>query len=226
MPTIRQYIYKSIKNFFFILALIIGFSILWAIVDWFLPIKIHNGLVIATFSFIKEIGIFIGLFIFSFFGYKAFRVIKTAESPRQEFKKMIPAITIWLVIILSVANFIAGFYDDGINCQQYNYTGHLNGGVKEFNGKKYTVNICGSGVNNSHFFGDSMDKVQLTILNDQGELLAKRHYKVFWDGMPGHEPLTIGKNSIIYQDDEKQQDYTITMPPTLLDWIRARVPLF
>jgi hypothetical protein len=88
----------------------------------------------------------------------------------------------------------------------------------------YIINICGSGANNSHFFGDSLDSVQLTITDAQGSLLAKKRYKVFWDGQPGHEPITIGKEKIIYQDDEKQEDRTITMPPTFLDWIRARLP--
>ena len=103
-------------------------------------------------------------------------------------------------------------------------TTKLNGGVKEFDGKKYTINICGSGTNNSHFSGDSFDAVELTIANDQGDIVAKRRYKVFWDGVPGHEPLTIGKDSITYQDDEEQADHTITMPPTFLDRVRAKLP--
>ncbi|MET3134769.1 preprotein translocase subunit SecE [Oxalobacteraceae bacterium GrIS 1.11] len=225
MPTIRQYFYKSIKNFIFTIVSIIIFILLCVVVDWLLPSKIHSGLVIFSLSFINEIGIFIGFMICLFFGHKFFKVIKTEKLPKQEFMKMMPIIIIWLVIILLFANFIAGL-DDGIDCKKFNYNEKLNGGVKEFNGKKYTVNICGSGVNNSHFFGDNMDKVQLTIHNDQGELLAKRHYKVFWDDKPGHEPLTVGKDSITYQDDEKQQDYSITIPPTLIDWIRAKVPFF
>lgn len=130
-----------------------------------------------------------------------------------------------VVCIIGIGSLIS-YQLDNTDCQQYNYTEKLNGGVKEFGGEKFTINICGSGTDNSHFFGDSMDKVQLTIINDQGELLAKRHYKVFWDGQPGHEPLAIGKDSITYQDDEKQADHTITIPPTFIDWIRARIPLF
>lgn len=121
--------------------------------------------------------------------------------------------------------FLWGNYDY-TDCQHHNYNNKLNGGVKEFGGEKYTVNICGSGVNNSHLFGDSMDSVQLTISDEQGQILARRRYKVFWDGQPGHEPLTIGPHSITYQDDEKQADYTITMPPTFIEWIRARLAFF
>jgi hypothetical protein len=132
-------------------------------------------------------------------------------------------VIIWLVIF-SAGTFIAS-HVDGTDCQNYNYNEKLNGGVKYFKGKKYTVNICGSGVNNSHFFGDGMDTVQLTVLDEQGELLAKRRYKVFWDGQPGHEPIGVEEDRLTYYDDEDQDGpRTITMPPTWLDWMRARLP--
>lgn len=136
-----------------------------------------------------------------------------------------------IFIIAIVIGFVFVFSDflnqiDDTDCQRYNYTEKLNGGVKEFQGKKYKINICGSGVNSSHIFGGSMDKVELTIFDEHGELLAKKHYKVFWDGQPGHAPLTIGKDSITYQDDEKQKDHTIIMPPSFIDWIQARISLF
>ncbi len=131
-----------------------------------------------------------------------------------------------IVLMAVAALFLLQGNHDYIDCQRYNYNSKLNGGVKEFGGKKYTINICGSGTNNSHFFGDSMDAVELTITNEQGELLAKRHYKVFWDGVPGHEPLAIGPNTITYQDDEEQAEHVITMPPTVIERIRARLSFF
>lgn len=137
-------------------------------------------------------------------------------------------IAIFIIALVIGFVFVASdFFNqiDETDCQRYNYTEKLNGGVKEFQGKKYKINICGSGVNNSHIFGNSMDKVELTVLDEHGVLLAKRHYKVFWDGQPGHEPLNIRKDSITYQDDENQKDYKITMPPSLFEWIKARVSL-
>lgn len=131
-----------------------------------------------------------------------------------------------ILMIAGVAVFFLRGNHDYIDCQRHNYNSRLNGGVKIFDGKKYAINICGSGVNSSHFFGNSMDVVELTVADDRGEVLAKRRYKVFWEGQPGHEPLTIGQNSISYQDDEEQAEHTIAMPPTTLDWIRARVPFF
>ncbi|PMS17727.1 hypothetical protein C0Z18_19765 [Trinickia dabaoshanensis] len=134
---------------------------------------------------------------------------------------MTPAIVFWFTLLL----LITGFFVDNqyYNCQKYNYSSKLNGGIKTFDGKKYTIGICGSGINNSHFLGDSMEAVELTVTDEQGALLAKRHYKVFWDGRPGHEPLTTGPHSIIYQDDDKQEDHSIAMPPSLLDRVRARL---
>ena len=137
------------------------------------------------------------------------------------------AIVIVLLVLVAGAATVAFWGNhDYTDCQRYNYNSKLNGGGKEFDGKKYTINICGSGTNNGRFFGDSFDAVDLTVTNEQGEVVAKRRYKVFWDGVPGHEPLTIGKNSITYQDDEEQTDHTITMPPSFVDWIRARLPFF
>jgi len=127
-------------------------------------------------------------------------------------------------IALVVLDFISQLNND-TDCQKYNYTEKLNGGVKEFQSNKFTINLCGSGANSSHIFGDSMDKVELTILNDKGELLAKRRYNVFWDGQLGHAPLSIGSDRISYQDDDDQKDYTIVMPPNWFEWIRARIAL-
>jgi hypothetical protein len=137
------------------------------------------------------------------------------------------AIAIVLLALAAGATTIAFWGNhDYTDCQRYNYNKKLNGGVKEFNGKKYTIDICGSGTNNSHFFGDSFDAVVLTVTNEQGDVVAKRRYKVFWDGVPGHEPLSIGKDSITYQDDAEQADHTITMPPSFIDRIRAQLPFF
>lgn len=223
MPSVRQYFYRSVRNFLLIVASIAALILMCAIVDWFIPSNIHNGLVIASLHFVDDIGIGLVAAIMLFFGYKARLICKAERSFGRELLKMTPAIIFWLCVILYLANFLVG--GGNYDCQKYNYTSQLNGGVKYFQGRKYAIKICGSGVNNSHFFGDNMDPVELTITNDQGELLVKRHYKVFWDGQPGHEPLTIGAASITYQDDDKQLDHSIAMPPTVIDWIRARVPV-
>ena len=145
MLTMREYFYKSLKNLALILASIIVLILVWIVIDWFLPRRFHNGLVLASLYFAKETGLALVFGILVFFGYKAFRVVKTAESPSQEFIKMTPIVIIWLVVVFSVGTLIGG-HGDGTDCRINNYNEKLNGGVKVFNGKKYIINICGSGV--------------------------------------------------------------------------------
>lgn len=221
---LRQYFYRSVKNFLLIVVSIVVLFIALAIIGWILPNKIYNGLVITSLYFYKEIGVAVVILIAIFLAYKAYLIHEKEESFGRELIKLTPAIIFWLVIVFCVANFFGG--RQGYNCKKYDYTQQLNGGAKIFQGKRYMVSICGSGVNNSHYFGDSMEAVELTVKNDTGEIMAKRHYKVFWDGQPGHEPLVIGRNSITYQDDEKQKDYVINVPPTMVDWVKARIPFF
>lgn len=220
-----EYFYKLVKNFVFLIASIFVLILAFVIIGWFLPRHLQGGLILASLSYIKQAGLIVAFGVFIFFGYKVFKVFKTAKSPSHEFGKMTPAVVVWLVIIFS-AVVLVDRYQGGGDCQNYNYNEKLNGGIKNFSGKKYTINLCGRGVNNSHFFGDDMDTVQLTVLDEQGALLAKRRYKVFWDAEPGHEPIVVEKDRLIYYDDEAQDGLrTIAMPPTWLDWIRARLPL-
>lgn len=221
MPSVRQYFYRSLKNVLMIAGSIVALILACGVIDWFLPGSVHNGLVITILHFANEIGVGISFLVVSFFGYKAYLVKKTEKSFGRELLMMIPSIALWIIGALFVQYYFSS--KGGYDCRKYNYSQQLNGGVKEFEGKRYAIKICGSGVNHNSFFGDSMDSVELTIANEQGELLAKRHYKIFWDGQPGHEPLILGQNSITYQDDEEEVAHTIAMPPTAVDWIRARL---
>lgn len=212
------------KKISFIFAPIMFSILLFAATDWLLPGSLHNGLLIAGMSHVSELALLSGLGIFFYFGYKAISVIKKEKSPRRGLVKIMLATVLFFGAILFTLNFFAG--RSITNCEKFNYNNKLNGGSKEFNGKKYTVNICGSGLNDNSFFGDGLETVQLTIINDQGDEVAKRNYKIFWGAELGHEPLTVSENSITYQDDEDQRSYIINMPPTPVDWIQARIPIF
>lgn len=227
MTTVRQYFYKSIKNFFQVFASIVILILACMIIGWLLPHQISSGFILALPRFINEIEIAIIFGVIIFFGFKAIKLIRTTEAPRQEFMKMVPSFIIWLSVLLMISVVLSNSVNASkFDCENYNYNNKLNGGVKEFNGKKYTVNICGSGGSDSHFFGDGLDAVQLTVLDEHGTLLAKRHYKVFWNGLPGHEPVGVERDRLTYYDDEEQDKLrTISMPPDWLDWIRARIPL-
>jgi hypothetical protein len=207
-----------------IVLLPLAWIVILFVISFFVP---DSRLAIDTLVQRKEIGITIGIAILIFLGYKAFRVFKTEKFPGQEFKKIAPVAIVWFIGIFSLANYIAAF-DPGYNCQKYNYNEKLNGGVKEYQGKKYTINICGSGVNNGRF-GDYTDEVRLEVFNEQRELVAVRYYAVFWGGEPGAHPIEVHQDSISYQNEDKDAYFkhgSITMPPTFIDWIRLKIPLF
>ncbi|RMM39853.1 hypothetical protein ALQ78_100370 [Pseudomonas syringae pv. aptata] len=149
------------------------------------------------------------------------------QTPRIHVRKMYLRSFFFFIFMLTALVIYSAAFNvlDSTDCQSYNHTKELNGGTKNFDNKTFVISICGVGVNNSLFNGDGMERVRLTIFDDQGELLARRYYRVFWDGQPGHEPLKVSENSITYQDDKEQKDHAITMPPTRLEWIRARLPL-
>lgn len=222
--TLAQRARISIKKISFIFAPIVFFILLFAATDWLLPGSLHNGLLIAGMSYVSELALLSGLGIFFYFGYKAISVIKKEKSPRRGLVKIMLATVLFFGAILFTLNFFAG--RSITNCEKFNHNNKLNGGSKEFNGKKYTINICGNEINDNPFFGDGLETVQLTIIDDQGDEVAKRNYKIFWDAEPGHESLTVSENSITYQDDEDQRSYIINMPPTPVDWIQARIPIF
>lgn len=143
---------------------------------------------------------------------------------------MTPSIIIWVLILGCSASFLEKTFDN-TDCQKYNHNDKLNGGLKEFNGKKYTINICGNSghIGGGKFVGENeFDRVKLEVLGDQGELLAKRYYSVRWNDHPDHEPIKLQKDKITYWDDADAYDgpKSIAMPSTRWDWIRARLPFF
>jgi hypothetical protein len=224
MPTIRQYFFWSVKNivlFLLISMLLIASTFLLA---WFFPNKSVNNALFSLLFFLKEIGFaFLASFVL-FFVHKAYKVSQAEQSFFRELLKMMPTIATWMVVGLFASNGLYALADE-TDCRQYNYNERLNGGPKEMGGKMYTINICGSGPSNGHFLGSSMDKVQLTIINEQGDVLVKRRYKIAWSSNAGHQPLVVEKNRIIYQDDETQEEHTIEMPPKVLDWVASKFPL-
>ncbi len=95
------------------------------------------------------------------------------------------------------------------------------GGVKEYQGRKFKVHLCGIQV------GDhEPDAIKLQVFNEKGDLLALRHFR-FERDTSSPMMLEYHPDHITYSDESLESDYkkTITMPPTTLDWIRARIPL-
>lgn len=226
MPAISAYVKRSFVLALLITTALVALLVFLSLLYIFLPNNMQIGFVIVVGYFYKQIGFTTVLTILAFLSYKAYRVFRNSELPRQEFINMTPAILIWLATLGCTAYSIERFLDH-TDCQSYNYNDRLNGGAKEFHGKKYIINLCGDGVRPGNGFLDmgAYDQVRLDILNEEGGLLAKRYFFVFWGGSPGHRPIEIKQGEIIYYDaaDENDSRRRIAMPPTMFDWIRARI---
>jgi hypothetical protein len=101
-------------------------------------------------------------------------------------------------------------------------TKDLNGGERAYEGRKYKIILCGDGGDENF----NHDKIRMQILSEGGELLAQRKFYVDWSGGWPFK-LEYGRDHLIYPDITRPNDYKrkVSMPPTRLDWIRARVPL-
>ncbi|WP_184000865.1 hypothetical protein [Paraburkholderia bryophila] len=101
------------------------------------------------------------------------------------------------------------------------YSQKLSGGVKIFDGKNYKVSLCGTGSDDMQ----SGDEIRLQVFSDTGVLLATRYFSVNWnESFPNS--LEYGPDRITYYDNNGRDFKThLFMPPTALDWVRARIPL-
>jgi len=100
------------------------------------------------------------------------------------------------------------------------YTEEMNGGIHTFQGQQYNIKLCGlkRGIDpeNIHY-----DEIRLAVYSMQGELLAERYFEFAWE----LRELEYGNNYLIYADgDGAGFETRMAMPPTRLDWIRARLP--
>ncbi|WP_171939438.1 hypothetical protein [Herbaspirillum rubrisubalbicans] len=106
-------------------------------------------------------------------------------------------------------------------CEFYNSPTTLNAGRKDFNGVVYEIRVCGSAPRPQD--GDN-DRLELTVLDEHGEMLARRHYSVNWQaGISFHEPLQYEKDAVMAVN-AFGEDIRIQIPPSRFDWLRARIP--
>lgn len=226
MPTIRQYFKKSARNVFLIAAAVLISFLSASFIVWAWPTNSPSLKMFFWLYYAKEIGVGIAALTAIFFLRKAYRIYRIEKSFLQELLKMTPSAILWTFVFLYSSTYLYNLLHE-VDCQQYNYNDKLNGGIKEIGGRKFVIDICGTGANDSHFFGDGLDRVQLIVADEQGSILARRNYKIMWGDSLGHKPLLINMDSIYYFDDTNSyaEPGTIAMPPTVHDWIGARIPL-
>ncbi|WP_286868886.1 MULTISPECIES: hypothetical protein [unclassified Herbaspirillum] len=105
--------------------------------------------------------------ILIFFGNKASSFNTKGNGLRKEFPKMIPTIIFWLVLSLVSPLLITDHLaanNSKLDCKKYDCTNELNGAIKEFQNQKYSIKICGSGINHGGILAD--DAPGLTELED------------------------------------------------------------
>ncbi|MEA9983520.1 hypothetical protein QN374_16900, partial [Herbaspirillum sp. RTI4] len=103
-------------------------------------------------------------------------------------------------------------------CDEFTYK--LNGGIHQFNGKKYNIKLCGTPTFNSS------NEIRMQILDEKAKVLAQRYFILrFNDASP--RELIYTDEGILYHDHVSDEPLSmVSMPPTPWDWIKAKLPLF
>ncbi len=194
-----------------------------AIAWMFLPADVRNAITLFSFKNAKSMIFAITSIIFMLYLYRLVRNIDHFSRPK---RVGLAIVTLGFLAFFSLVNF-RGITTDDTDCQRFNYNAKLNGGIKQVDGTTYIVNICGSGHRNNGLFADQHEQVKIVVADARGSTLATRLFFVFWGGRPGYDPIEIHDGKLIYFDasDAYDSTRTISMPPTTIDWVTARIPL-
>jgi len=204
--------------------LVVGAVTLMAAAMWaFLPPDGTNAIAIFALRNGKTAFVIVGAVIFAAYFYWLLGNI--ARFGRAKRAGLLIA-TLGLLGCFSLIIF-GGVTVDGTDCERFNYNDKMNGGIKQVDGTTYIVNVCGSGPRGHGFFADQNEQVKLVVTDAHGSVLASRLFFVFWDGRPGEDSIKIHDAKLIYFDaaDEYDSKRTISMPPTIIDWVTARIPI-
>lgn len=227
MPTTR----KIVKTYLITAGYVVMFFFI-AIIGFLL----FPGMSIGALWFILDykteiafaaLGIFLVLL-----AYKAYRYVKRTENPWQTVREnlkpnLIIISSIAFIIYACMALFAARFPTEYDRCDFYNK--ELGGGVKEYQGHKFKVHLCGTGDYDGRF-EYVPDEIRLQVFNEKGDLVALRHFEIDWQSN-FDRGIEYHPDHIAYIDESSSTNTisistkTISMPPTTLDWIRARIPL-
>ncbi|WP_157768019.1 hypothetical protein [Burkholderia ambifaria] len=122
-----------------------------------------------------------------------------------------------LVLVLAIPSLALRKSYEGCD----SYTQALNGGMKEFGGEKYKIELCGA----PRSFGDG-DEIRLQVMGPAGDVLAERYFAVRTINDAAPRELEYGDDNIFYYDQSKSSPLRfIAMPPSRMDWLTARIPL-
>ncbi|WP_232456758.1 hypothetical protein [Burkholderia ubonensis] len=193
-----------------------------AIAWLFLPADARNAITLFSLTSARITILAITSILFALYLY---RLQKNRDHFSRAKRVGLPIVTLGFLGLFYLVGF-RGITTDDTDCRRFNYNARLNGGIKQIDGKTYVVNICGSGHRGNGLFADQNEKVKIVVADAQGSTLATRQFFVFWGGRPGNDPIEIREGKLIYYDASDAYDSTrsISMPPTTLDWVTARIP--
>ncbi|MEX3556726.1 MAG: hypothetical protein VB131_09545 [Burkholderia gladioli] len=210
-----------------ILRIAAGVVAVFLVIDiaWmFLPVGVRNAITFFSLVHAKTAIFAITSIVFVLYFY---RLVRDIDHFSRAKRVGLAIVTLGALAFFYLVNF-HGITTDDTDCQRFNYNARLNGGTKQVEGTTYIVNLCGSGGGRSNgFFADQNEQVKIVVSDAHGSTLATRLFFVFWDGRPGAEPIEIRDGKLIYFDASYASDSTrsISMPPTTIDWIAARIPI-
>lgn len=219
---------KNVKKYLIVVFYVVLFLAISVAGLSLLPGPLALGLFLFVAEFKTQIAKIALCAFLAFFAYKYYKFIKRTENPAQAIKENLKR---WIIRFLSISfviyaclSLLVSISPDAYDrCDYYNK--ELNGGIKEYQAQKFRVHMCGTGGHDSRFSYEP-DEIRLQVFNEKDELVAMRHFVVHWDTSFDRR-IKYYPDHITYHDESLEYDYkkTISMPPTTIDWIRARIPL-
>jgi len=105
-------------------------------------------------------------------------------------------------------------------------TSTFGGGWREFQGQKYKIQICEKDVSKREWLRfwiyapNTRKRIQIDVFNEQGILQATERLT----GKGGSFYVHVKENLIEVGDHANSNNRIIKMPPSRLEWLRARIP--
>ncbi|KVU39596.1 hypothetical protein WK68_14235 [Burkholderia ubonensis] len=203
-----------------VFAMCLAVAIAWM----FLPVGARNAITLYSLKHAKITLVAIMSILFVLYLFRLRRNIGHFSRAKRVVLAIVTLGFLAVVYLFSVRRITT----DDTDCQRFNYNAKLNGGIKQVDGTTYLVNICGSGGRGNGLFADQNEQVKIVVADAHGSTLATRVFFVFWGGRPGNEPIEIRDGKLIYFDASDEYDGTrsISIPPTAIDWVAARMPIW
>jgi len=152
------------------------------------------------------------LLILSFHGYKIYRIIKIAKPSKKKIAhEIILRVMFVFFIVLFIYLLLASQYHRKVLDRHY----ECENTKKEFQGKIFDIQICEAYI----YEHEQSRAVRFSVFDQQGRLRALRNFAFRHKGTS----IEYKKNGLTYFNSDDENQY-FNMPPTALDWLRARVP--